>query len=201
MRNLFWGSVLILFGLGILLDNLGVLDFEQMFRDFWPLLLILWGVSVIVRRRKPPAPPPAPPPPPPGETLGTGEPQSFASSDLVHQSNVFGDIVTRITSQSFRGGSVSTVFGDCDLDISGTVFAPGDHELRVHGVFGDSTVSVPKEAAISISAHSLFGDVTLLGEHKHGISTDVTSTTPAYATQTNRLKLSITKVFGDIRVQ
>ncbi len=194
--------LLILLGVGILLDNLGVLDFEQAFHDYWPLLLILWGISVIMkRRRSPPPPAPGAPSPPSPEMQAPDSSSAVASSDLVHQSNVFGDLVTKITSQSFRGGSVSTVFGNCDLDISDAAFASGDHELRVHGVFGDSTITLPRDAAVTITAHSLFGDVSILGEHKHGISTDITATTPAYATQTNRLRLNITKVFGDIRVR
>lgn len=198
MRNLFWGALLILLGVGILLDNLGALDFEQTFRDYWPLLLILWGISVILKRRRSPSPSSTQPP---TGASAAGSASSVATSDLLHQSNVFGDIVTKVTSQAFRGGAVSTVFGNCDLDISDTAFASGDHELRVHGVFGDSTITLPQNAAVSVSAHSLFGDVSILGEHKHGVSTEMTTRTPGFETQTNRLTLSITKVFGDIRVR
>ena len=47
-RKLFWGVLLIAFGLLIILKNFDILHFTwySVFR-LWPLLLILWGISVI----------------------------------------------------------------------------------------------------------------------------------------------------------
>ena len=198
MRNLFWGIILIIIGIFILLDNLGYADFSELLRDYWPLLLIIWGLSVIVRHRPrkdqqqhvdrttiiPPI----------------HQPTQPVDSDLVHQSNVLGDVHSRITSQNFKGGSLSTVFGDAYFDLSAAAFAEGDHELRVHSVFGDSTVVLPKDAAVSIAANSLFGDLSILGQYKSGISSDITISTPAYASSTRRMKITISKVFGNVRV-
>src|SRR5437879_1339508 len=127
MRNLFWGISFVLIGGLLLLDNLGVASFSDVFHDYWPVLLIIWGGAILFRKRTSPVPPPpagAPPadvpsqgvpplsPPQPLPFPGTAEPASQISGDLIHQSQVFGDIYNRVTSQSFKGGSVSTVFGD-----------------------------------------------------------------------------------------
>ncbi|MDT3739606.1 MAG: DUF5668 domain-containing protein [Candidatus Kapabacteria bacterium] len=44
----FWGTFLIFLGLFLLLDNLGVMTigFEEVF-DWWPLILIFWGISFL----------------------------------------------------------------------------------------------------------------------------------------------------------
>ncbi|MDI6767546.1 MAG: cell wall-active antibiotics response protein LiaF [Bacteroidota bacterium] len=188
MHNLFWGIILILFGIFFLLDNLGYADFSEIISSYWPLILVIWGISILIRKR------------PCVTALVISDPQQF-TSDLLHQSNVFGDIFIKVTSQDFKGGSLSTVFGDCNIDLSGASLADGDHELRIHSVFGDSLIVLPKDAAVSITASSTFGDLTILGKHKGGFSPDLQSISLEYPTATKRLKLSISKVFGDVRVE
>jgi predicted membrane protein len=199
MRNLFWGMLLILIGLFILLDNLGYADFGEILGNYWPLLLVLWGVSLLFRkkREKPPESPQHEEAPQRPESPNT----QHVESDLLHQSNVFGDIISKVSSQQFKGGSISTVFGDIRIDLTGTQFAEGYHEMRMHSVFGDSVLSLPKDAAVSIAATSVFGDLTVLGQPKHGFAVDMQTTTPGYSSSSKRMKISISKIFGDVRVE
>ena len=189
-RNLFLGIVLITIGVLFLLDNLGVADFGDMVHDYWPLILILWGLSIVMRGRAPErqAEPASP------ETAETVE------RDLIHESNVFGSIYIRNGSQNFTGGSLSTVFGDCDLDLSAAVIADGEHELRFHSVFGSSSVILPRDTAVSVSANTTFGALTLLGQRKEGIASTLHVTTPNYDSASKRLKISISNVFGNARI-
>ncbi|MFI5252486.1 MAG: cell wall-active antibiotics response protein LiaF [Bacteroidota bacterium] len=213
MRNLFWGFILVLFGVLLLLDNLGIADFGEMLRQFWPVLIILWGVSILLRRKKnhsyqqppmqtqqpPPQPQsqpegqmPPPPPPPPAD-------YSFVTDgDIIHQSEVFGDTHITVTSQNFMGGSVSTVFGNCNVDLSKAKWGAGEHTLRIHTVFGDSRLILPPDTAYSISANSTFGDMIVKDQRKGGFSSYIFSSTPGYETAEHKLKLSISKVFGDL---
>ncbi|MBS4055981.1 MAG: hypothetical protein KGZ82_01530 [Bacteroidales bacterium] len=49
--NIFWGVVLIVIGFLFLFDKLGMLDFQwSLFWRLWPVLLILWGISIIPMR-------------------------------------------------------------------------------------------------------------------------------------------------------
>jgi len=213
MRNLFWGTLFILFGVFLLLDNLGYADFSEIMHDYWPVLLILWGGFMLLRKRRSPAPTPAPPgtpppptssqpppPPPPPPDASSIFPGGALMGELIHQSQVFGDITSRITSQNFKGGSISTIFGDTHIDLTGAVFAEGTHELKVHSVFGNSTLLLPRDAAISVSATSVFGNLTVFGERKGGFSSEIRTSTEAYASQSRRMHISLTKVFGDTRV-
>src|SRR5208283_859844 len=137
MRNLFWGITFILIGLLLLLDNLGYADFEQVFHDYWPLLLVVWGGLILFRKKtqKVEAPPTfqagtAATNPQPA-TAVAAQPSSIGG-DLIHESQVFGNIVCRVSSQNFKGGSISTIFGDAHIDLMGATLAEGEHEFKVH---------------------------------------------------------------------
>ena len=188
MGNFFWGLVCITLGVLFLLDNLGYADFHDVIKNYLPLILIFWGLSMLVRKRQ-------------VHAIDTSQKISPFLSDLLHQSNVFGDIHVKISSQNFKGGSLSTVFGDCNVDLSDSTLADGDHELRIHSVFGDSKIIIPKDTSISVTATSTFGDLNILGKQKGGFSPEIHFTSPTYSTATKRLKLSISKVFGDIRIE
>ncbi|MBI4810564.1 MAG: cell wall-active antibiotics response protein [Ignavibacteriales bacterium] len=188
MRNLFWGIVFITFGVLFLLDNLGYADISEIIHDYWPLILIIWGFSILTRSKSRHRPPQV-------------EITQQSASDVLHQSNIFGDLFTKIISQNFKGGSINTVFGDCEIDLSGSSFAEGEHELKIHGVFGDSFIILPKDAPVSITASSVFGDLAIYGQQKSGFSADIQYKTPSYSTTDRRMKIIITKVFGDIRVE
>jgi len=196
MRNLVGGIVLFTIGTLLLLDNLGIADFGDVVTTFWPLALIAVGISIILRRRPSPlTPAPAGTPPMQAESFSPLE------GDLVHQSNVFGDIIFTAGSQTFKGGSVSTVFGDSIVNLSKTRTAEGDHLLRVHGVFGNTTILLPPDAGVAIIASAVFGEMTVLGQRRGGFSSDLRITTPSYASSSNRLTINVNRVFGNIRVE
>lgn len=186
-KNMFPGVVLITLGVLFLLNNLGVADFGDIVREYWPLILVLWGLSILRRSKSPPRHDSSP------SSQGTDR-------ELLHESNVFGDTFLNVTSQSFKGGSISTVFGDCDIDLSQADVAEGEHELRLHSVFGDTSINLPKDAAISVTASSTLGKLTVLGQRKNGFSSEVHVASPNYESSSKRLKISLSKVFGDTRV-
>lgn len=210
-RNLFLGVVLITLGTLFLLNNFGVADFGEMIHDYWPLILIIWGLSIVMRDKRPMGTqagsqsgprPGTQPGTDSGTTPGMHIGATYAQAtivDLLHESNVFGNVAIKNSSQNFQGGSVSTVFGDGDLDLSDAVIAEGEHILRVHGVFGDSTIVLPRDAAVSVTANSTFGSVFILGQRKDGISSNLHVSTPNYAGSTRRLQIIINKVFGSVR--
>lgn len=190
MRNVTWGFVLVVIGVLLLLNNLGVADIGNIIHDYWPLILILWGISILTRRKQTAD----------TETSVSSSSSQQVSGDLVHESTVFGDLDIIITSQNFKGGSLSTVFGDSHIDLSKAIIADGEHHLRIHSVFGDSIIILPRDAAVSVSATSTLGDLHVLGQKKSGISTELQVTTNNYASSLKRLQISSSKIFGDLRI-
>ena len=205
MKNFYWGLALVAFGTLLLLDNLGIADMHMVLHNFWPLILIFIGLVVLRRRGKMPMSPSSGPhpsgspnPPFPGNPVPP--PQAPIDADYIQQSNVFGDTELFVKSQTFRGGSVSTVFGDTHIDLTNVTIAEGEYNLRIQSVFGDTRVLLPPIAAVAVTASSTFGSAQVLGQRKEGISSFVAGNTPEYTTSPNRLKINITKVFGDLYV-
>ena len=187
MKNVTAGLIFVILGVLLLLDNLDVADFGYMLHHYWPLILIIWGLSILLRRRS------------------TAQPMNVSGdqpldSELIHESDVFGEISVRVASKNFKGGSISTVFGSCTLDLSDAVIAEGEHELRLHSVFGASRVLIPQNSAVSVSANTIIGSADILGQQKGGFSTDLQTSTPQYSSSSNRLKIIVSTVFGEIRV-
>ncbi len=188
MKNLYWGIALVAFGGILLLDNLGYANFDDIVGTFWPVALILFGLNIVMKHRAAPAMAPAP----------AG---SASAADLFHASNVFGDVVAASSSESFKGGSVSTLMGDARIDLSGVKVAAGRHELRIHSVFGSSTILLPKGAPYAVEATTTFGSMTVLGETKGGFATRSRVESPSFAGAEGTLTVYISHVFGATRVE
>jgi predicted membrane protein len=195
-RGRWLGFSLIIIGTVFLLDSTGTFDIGDLFWTYWPLLLVLWGLAMLMRpgfrgSRAPAAQASA------GIVKGSG---NTHPGESLESSNVFGDVDIRITSPSFTGGSATTVFGDISVDCRQGGLAGGEHKLTVSGVFGDSQVIVPPGIALDITAHTLLGDVSVLDQKREGISPSVRYTTPGFDSAPKRLRISVSQVFGDIDV-
>lgn len=49
-ENMYFAIIIILAGIGWLLQNLGIIN-GNFWGIFWPLLIIFWGISMLIRRR------------------------------------------------------------------------------------------------------------------------------------------------------
>jgi predicted membrane protein len=186
-NNLFLGIILITFGVFFLLDNFGVADFGDLIHDYWPLLIIVWGLSILLRYRSEPGSPANPGTPP-------------VDRDTLKDSVAFGNYYSNISSSSFRGGSVSTVFGNCDIDLTKATFAPGENKLKISGVFGDTNILLPKDAAVAVTAKAFLGSLFILGQRKDAIASELSITSPNFEASPNRLTIRVSKVLGSARI-
>lgn len=48
-NRIFWGIVFVLFGILFLARNMGYIDLHYAFRTYWPILLILVGLNIVVK--------------------------------------------------------------------------------------------------------------------------------------------------------
>ncbi len=202
------GIILIFIGGLFLLDNLGIADMSDLIHTYWPLILVIIGLSLLLRRSSRYQEAPA------GETQGgTAEAPpwnwkfhsgsrtvSENPGDRIVENSTFGDVALNLTSKNFLGGTISTVFGDTEIDLSAVDPAPGEQVLRIHTVFGDTRVSAPKGVALRISADSSFGDMRVMNQIKDGLFQHIDFTSDGYATATKKLHLIVSHVFGDLRV-
>ncbi len=195
--NRIWlGIALIVIGGLFLLDTMRVMDFGTIFWTFWPVLLVIWGLFIILRKRQGA-----------GREATAGWEQTFGdidtvvSADTLSHSNVFGDLNVRVTSKAFQGGTVSTVFGDSVLDLRECALAPGEQRLTLHGVFGDCSIRLPANTAYALSANTVFGSLRTPDQHRDGMGSKIDVDSPGYANAGTRIRISASEVFGDIRVE
>jgi hypothetical protein len=146
-RNIFdfSGSFLLLLGVVFLLATLDKIDWEDVWR-FWPAILILLGISIIFRRHPVP--------------LALGGRSVHGSGDAtVRVTNILSGTDRRITSQEFKGGDVHNILGGTKIDLLEAKLAPGDWLLTVSTVLGGVEIFVPREWNIEVQPNNMLGGV------------------------------------------
>jgi predicted membrane protein len=136
------GLALILISAGILLQlgTLGILRFS--WSELWPLLIILAGGKMIwssLQARK----------------LRSGPANS--DSATMNATAVFGGIERSVSSNDFRGGSVSAFFGGVELDFVGADIQGDEAVLEVNATFGGVEIRVPTTWTVENRGQAVFG--------------------------------------------
>ncbi len=187
MQNLFWGILLILLGILFLLDNMELVEFSEIIKTYWPAIIILWGIHILLRKKQ-------------KSKITIIEDSDVINTDLIHRSNIFGDLSINITSENFKGGSISSVFGDCNIDLLNVKIFDGEHDFKISCLFGDTKIKLPKDCSVIINASILLGDMKIFGEHISGFSKDIQVTSSNFGVGQNILKLNVFQVLGEITI-
>ncbi len=106
---------------------------------FWPALLLGLGAILIVRgvtRRK--------------------EPMDN-SPDYIDDVSIFGGGDRVISSQTFKGGRVTAVFGGSKYNMTHAQLAKGRNEIDIFTMFGGCKFIIPSEWEVRIEVSSIFG--------------------------------------------
>lgn len=137
----FWGLILIVIGGFFLLSELYGLPVTFR-RVFWPALVILAGIYLIVGARR----------------LHSRKaiPGGGTSSDFIDDVSIFGGSEKRIRSDAFRGGQVTSIFGGSTIDLTQCQLAEYA-EIEVTCVFGGSNFLVPPEWNVRLELTNIFG--------------------------------------------
>ena len=190
--GIWFGMILVAIGALLLLDNMEIVDFGEVVHTYWPLLLVIWGLSMLLRRSSSQGVPDQP---------CSSTPSGQASdANRLSTSTVFGDCTMAVQSQTLMGGSVSTTFGDIHLDLLNARLAEGEQVLKVDGVFGDTELRLPKDMAFAVHAATTMGDVRVNEQLREGVSPSIDYESPDFATAPRRLRIVATRVFGDVIV-
>ena len=182
-RKIF-GLILVVLGAGYIFQNLGVLDFSNIVGTWWPMAIILIGVThiltgqrisgvivstiggLILARKL-------------GYTLELEKfiwptilvliginilwPREYdgswreVSDDTVDYVAVFSGVSNKNVSGNFKGGSVTSVFGGAEIDLSGATVAPEGAVLDATAVFGGVEVKVPPHWKVVATGLQIFG--------------------------------------------
>jgi predicted membrane protein len=158
--GIFW----IVFGLLFLLGSFGVI--RMTFRELWPILpiglgaLMLWRAAFVRHER------PALANPEPSEGAGSDD-ASFnfhsnttSSNSVVSASAILAGVERRVSSQDFRGGTVTVIMGGCNLDLRGASMTPSHQpSLEVFALCGGIEIRVPEDWTVVSELEVILGGV------------------------------------------
>lgn len=144
------GSALLLI-LGLLFQarNLNIININ-IFRTFWPVLLIFAGLKIIFGKDKIFV----------HKEFNSESKRldaSISSQDSINESSLFSEINTRIESQDFKGGTISSTMSEVNVDLRD---AKINHEatLNISVVMGEVKVYVPSNWKIKYSGKPFMGE-------------------------------------------
>ncbi len=187
------GIILIVLGLLFLLNNLDIVSFHDVFRNFWPLILVLVGIYIIFKNYRRTAPDNK-------ETkIKTGL-DITADKEDIDESNVFGDINVNIKSENFQKGTVRTVFGKVTADLTEIKIAKGENHLYLNAVFGEIKVRTADNLTVKVIASNLGGAINVFGQKRDGLNQRLVYQSDNYDLANAKLVLYCNVTFGEIQV-
>ncbi|MGE5795278.1 MAG: LiaF transmembrane domain-containing protein [Ignavibacteria bacterium] len=137
---------LILFAIG------GVFLLPRIFPDIeinhgviFPVLIILLGVYIISKHRI--------------TSRSTSGPfkESYFKKDTIDDIAVFGGGTKVFSSDNFKGGNITSIFGGSEIDLTGCKLAEGENIIDALFIFGGSEIYVPKDWNVISSMTPIFG--------------------------------------------
>ncbi|WP_457419560.1 LiaI-LiaF-like domain-containing protein [Roseateles sp. P5_E7] len=142
------GLVVIGVGLVLTAQNLGYMHFH--WRDWWPVIIIVVGLSILMRGFFPRQ-----------DIAGAAgfEAATLTHGDLIDLDTSFSGINQRIDSQSFKGGRISSTFGGIELDLTQAVMAGDEARLDISARFSGIDLRVPRDWLVVVEINPLFGGV------------------------------------------
>jgi predicted membrane protein len=119
-----------------------VADFSIDFHEiFWPVLFIGIGIIILIRAFG---------------NVGSKR-ASGDDKDYVDDIAIFGGNERKVTSKTFKGGKITSIFGGSKINLLDAQMAPGENVLDVFALFGGSTIIVPRNWEVKIEVASIFG--------------------------------------------
>ncbi len=77
--------------------------------------------------------------------------------NVIEQISIFGGGNKIFNSNSFKGGSIVSIFGGSEVNLSGSKLADGENVLETVSVFGGCSIIVPKEWNVMVDVFPIFG--------------------------------------------
>ncbi len=141
-KKISFGNILILFlGIWFLGMNIGWIA-DEYTKVFWPTILILFGISLIVEALR----------------FQNGRKKHFSSDKkgLLTYHGVFGGVEEIVKTDDFKGATIYSVFGGVDLDLR-KIKLKDDVYIYVYSIFGGTSLMIPEGYNVSLQSSNFFG--------------------------------------------
>lgn len=171
--KLFWGLLIILIGVSIIINHVFKVDFP-LFKVIIALVIIYFGISMLIGSF------------------------NFGSASGGEFSNVFSSQNYQ-PEQISENLEFNSVFGGSKIDLRNAQFTKDNVRLEINAIFGSVKVYLPENAKVSVKASSVFGSVKGPGYRQDGIGDQEFSMNKGLSGPTIRVEASA--AFGDIRIE
>jgi predicted membrane protein len=139
----FVGGTIALIGIIMLGHRLGFLHLY--WRDWWPLFLIVLGVTAIVKAIY-------------GRRCDPRDQTSDEHSKTTNIMAILGGYRYRTDSQDFRGGEITSIMGGCEVDLR-RASMNGDAVMNVFAFWGGAEIKVPTDWNVVVECLPILGGV------------------------------------------
>lgn len=185
--RIFVGIILVILGIGLLMDRTGVIPFSQLISTYWPVILIIIGINELFSSEHSFAP---------GTALvliGTffllkrldvlpidigkyfwpvllmlvglliifGRPKlkgmPVSDNDSLDHFVIFSGLQNKSMSKNFKGGSATAILGGMDLDIRDAELSEGGASLDLTAILGGINIKVPAHWKVVVTGTPLLG--------------------------------------------
>ncbi len=79
------------------------------------------------------------------------------NKDSIDDVAIFGGGTKVITSNNFKGGNITAIFGGSEIDLTSCKLAEGNNVLDITAIFGGSTIIVPRDWNVLLNITPIFG--------------------------------------------
>lgn len=129
---------------GIVLMAIGLFNLVP---ELWPLLLVLVGLYIIFGRKRHCVHS--------TESAEPGQPKN--SNDYFESISIFGGSSKIVNSDNFKGGSIVSIFGGSEINLTNSKLAEGENNIEITAVFGGTTLIVPSDWNVELDVLPIFG--------------------------------------------
>lgn len=121
------------------------LTFLELWR-FWPVALIIVGVSLMFRKKN--------------TTPCFTPPLITQSDEAIDEVAIFGGRAIKVESQNFKGGKVTCIFGGSEVQMTRSRLSEQGAVIDMTAIFGGVKIIVPRDWVIKVEVVSIFGGFT-----------------------------------------
>ena len=146
-RHNFGNLILITIGVFFLVPKMW--DIDNYASTFWPIILILLGLLLITRFSGMKS-----------RLSDISQSSNQGSDDLIDDVSIFGGGERIYTTQNFKGGKITAIFGGSEIDLSRASLGQGVNTLEITYIFGGSNIIVPQNWRIQMETTSIFGSIS-----------------------------------------
>ncbi|MEO1051764.1 MAG: LiaF domain-containing protein [Bacteroidota bacterium] len=134
------GTILVIIGGVFLILDLDFLHFADAI-GFWPVVLIVVGIVLLVKRKT--------------SEHGKIDPGDM---DYIDDVAVFGGGDRVVTSQNFKGGKVTAIFGGSEINMTQADLSVNrTNVIDIFAMFGGTSLVVPPDWTVKVELLSIFG--------------------------------------------